>query len=127
MKFSAGENRDGMIVISLEKDDRPDNEVHLNSMDVMSLMSLLQTLLKEGISDPAAGPWAHANIHHLQFRMNPNGDQSFCIYLTPSIFHEYVVPANTNLSVDLKEFADRVSARQLARATIQPIQNETKN
>jgi len=127
MKISAGENRDGIIVISLEKDDRPDGEIHLNSMDVMSLVSLLQTLFSEAIGDPSARPWAHANIHHLQFRMNPNGDQSFCIYLSPTIFHEYVVPSNTNFSVDLKELAERVSARQLARATTQPTQNETKN
>ncbi len=120
MKVKAVENRSGKVVIILDRENGPDNEIMFNSMDAMEFLSAAETVLKEVIDDPSATSYGSIGIHHLQFRTMPNGDQFFCVYVGQSTFHEYKVPPGTTLSTELKLFADRVEAQNLARATTQP-------
>lgn len=119
MKVAAVENRSGKIVFHLDRDDGPDQEIVFNSMDAMEFLTAARAVLEEAIKDTSAPSCGFASIDHLQFRTMPNGDQFFCIYISPSTYHEYMVPAGTTLSTELKLFADRAEAQNLARVTTQ--------
>ena len=44
----------------------------------------------------------------------------FRVFLNERVYHEYPVDADTTLGAELKAFADRVEARNLAKSTHQP-------
>lgn len=119
LKIDHTESRDGLVILALKDDAGGIYEVILNSMDVASLMGSLRACVEESIADSSAGSVGMPGMKRVQHVETPE-NVFFRVFLSDHLFHEYPVPANTTLAADLKMFADRAEARNLAKATHQP-------
>lgn len=104
------------VVINLRDETGTAFTVALKTIDVASLVGMLRASLEEAGKHPQSGGWALPGIHHVQYYKN-GGTEYFRVYLSERLFHEYTVQPNTVLALELKEFADRVEARALRKAT----------
>lgn len=126
MKIKYTDARDGKVVIGLEEDANG-SEIILNSIELASLSGMLQISLEEAISQPAAKGVGMPGIQRVQYVETPE-TLLFRIYLNDRIFHEYPVPHDTNLGIELKKFADQLELRNLAKANLsQPGDPTRKN
>jgi hypothetical protein len=116
MKFKDVDAVDGKVVIALEDDKGKRHEIPLNSIDTASFISILRTKLEEAIGQPAAEGWHLPGMVRVQMAVSEE-EIIFRIYMNDHIYHGYPVPKGTNLHGELKLLADRLEARNLAKAT----------
>ena len=118
MKIAYTDARDGSIVIGLTEDGGL-REVTLNTLDATHLIGALRASIEEAIGHPAAYSTTLPGIERVQFVETPT-EIFFRIYMNDRVYHEYPVPKGTTMADELKLFADRVEARNWAKATNQP-------
>jgi hypothetical protein len=118
MKLKYTDSRDGLVVVGLEDEAGMFHELALNTMDAADLIGALRASLEEAVGHPAADSMGLPGIHHVQYSER-SGEIFFRIYMNERLYHEYPIPPNTTLATELKLFADRVEARNLAKATHQ--------
>src|ERR1700730_14938839 len=111
LRITHTDSRDGLVILSMK--DAADNpyEVQLTSMDVASLMGSLRVQLDEALSHPQATNIRMAGMKRVQYVETPES-LYFRVFLYP-------VERMTTLGDELKLFADRVEARNAAKATHQ--------
>jgi hypothetical protein len=123
VKIKHTDSRDGLVILAL-KDENGVYEVELTSMDVENLIGALRASREEAIGHPSAGSIGQPGMHRVQY-FEVGQTLFFRIFLNDRIYHEYPVGADTTLGVELKAFADRFEARNLAKAT-HPLRDDPK-
>lgn len=118
LKITSTDSDDGLVVINLADENGSPHSIKLNSMDVASLFGALRASLEEALGHPSAEGVGLPGMQRVQYVETPE-NVFFRVYLSDRLFHEYPVPRNTTLAVELKEFGDRVEARNMAKATHQ--------
>lgn len=119
MKIVHTDSRDGSVIIGLEDESGDAHEVALTTIATADLIGALRSSLEEAIGHPLADSTGLPGIHHVQYSER-SGEVFFRIYMSDRIYHEYPIPPNTTLETELKLFAERVEARNSAKATHQP-------
>ena len=119
MKIIGTDTRDGLIVVALE-DERGHHEVTLHSIDAAELIGALRSSLEEAIGHPAADSMALPGMVRVQM-VETAQELFFRVYMNERVSHDYPVPKGTNLADELKLLSDRMSDRNLAKATYQPL------
>jgi hypothetical protein len=117
LKITHTDTRNDLVLLGLT-DERTGAlfEVELSSMDVASLMGAIRVALDEALGKPCARNVGMPGMQRVQYVETPETGY-FRVFLGEHLYHEYPVPRNTTLGVELKEFGDRVEARNLAKAT----------
>jgi len=118
MKIVHTDSRDGLVVIAVE-DDRGQHEITLSTMDAAYLIGALRASIEEAIGHPSADSMALPGMARVQM-VETAGELIFRVYMNDRVSHDYPVPKGTNLSEELKLLADRLEARNMAKATHSP-------
>jgi hypothetical protein len=79
-------------------------------------MGAVRVALDEIIGQPDARNVGMLGMQRVQYVETPETGY-FRIFLGEHLYHKYAVPLNTTLGAELKEFGNRVEARNLAKAT----------
>lgn len=110
-------SRGDLVVLTLI-DERTGSpfEIELNSMDVASLMGSVRVALDEALGSPSARSLGMPGMQRVQYVETPEMGY-FRVFIGEHLYHEYPVPRDTTLGVELQEFGDRVEARNMAKAT----------
>lgn len=124
LRITSADSHDGLVILNLTDDAGASYEVKLNSMDVATLMGSVRAQLDDLL--PTAANWGMPGMQRVQYQ-ETSEKVFFRVFLSEHLFHEYPVPKNTTLAEDLKYFADRVEARNEAKATHQPPDTGRKN
>jgi hypothetical protein len=114
LRITSTDSREGFVILNLTDDDAANYEIKLNSMDVASLMGSVRAQLELALGTGAN--WGMPGMQRVQFVETPE-TVFFRVFLGEHQYHEYPVPMNTTLAEELKNFADRVEARNAAKAT----------
>jgi hypothetical protein len=107
------------VILNLEDDEGTKHVVTINSMDVASLIGVLRMSLEEALGHPAAGNLGMPDMQRVQYVETPETG-FFRVFVNEHLYHEYPIALNTTLGQELKLFADRFEARNLAKTTHQP-------
>jgi hypothetical protein len=110
------DSRDGHVILEMKDSEGAPYELKLNTMDVASLVGSLRACTEEAIAHPSASNVGMPGMKRVQYVETPE-TAYFRVFLSDHLFHEYPVPLNTTLGAELKEFGDRVEARNAAKAT----------
>lgn len=114
----ATDARDGSVVLELKDENGTPYEVHLSSIDAMSLAASLHVSLEEAVNHPVSASWGTPTIGRIQcIDTTTEGKVLLRIFVTDRIYHEYPFEKGTTLANDLLEMMSRVEARNLAKAT----------
>jgi hypothetical protein len=124
LQITSTNSRDGFVILELADNDGFAYEIKLNSIDVASLMGSVRAQLDEVLE--IGQNWALPGMQRVQY-LETGGKVFFRVFLSDHLFHEYPVPTNTTLSEELKYFADRIEARNAAKATHQLPDTGRKN
>jgi hypothetical protein len=116
LKITSTDSRDGLVILSLSDNEEGAYEIKLNSVDVASLIGSVRAQLDEALT--SGKNWAMPGIQRVQYVETPE-TIFFRVFLSDHLYHEYPVPRDTTLGVELKAFADRAEARNAAKATHQ--------
>jgi hypothetical protein len=105
------------IALNFKDESGEEYQVQLTTIDAVTLASSLPELIERAVSSPNARSPQMLGIRFVQLV-----EQEEMVWLRISIgehgvFHDYGVPRNTTLAEDLRFLADRVAARQEAKAT----------
>jgi hypothetical protein len=119
MKITATDSRDGKVIVIVKTNDNKSREIMMTTIEAATLIGALRASLEEAIGHPTAESTGLPGIHHVQYNER-NGEIFFRVYMSDRIYHEYPIPRNTTLATELKLFAERVEARNLAKATHSP-------
>ena len=115
MKLTYTDSRDGRVVIGFT-DERGEHEIALSTIETADLIGALRTSLEEAIGSPAADSMALPGIERVQI-VETAEQVFFCVYMNDRISHDYSVPKGTVLADELRMLADRMDARNSAKAT----------
>jgi hypothetical protein len=115
MKITGTDARDGVVVIELMQGAGL-YEVTLPPIEAASLISALRASLEDAIGHPSADSMALPGMERVQYVEHEN-EVFFRVYMNDRVSHDYPVPKGTVLADELKLLADRVEARNLAKAT----------
>lgn len=118
LKITSTDSRDEYVILNLTDGTNDIYEVKLNSMDVASLMGSVRAQLDAIV--PSSPNWGMPGMQRVQYVETPE-TLYFRVFLGEHQYHEYPVARDTNLGVELKAFADRIEARNAAKATHQPL------
>lgn len=124
LQIVSTDSEDGKVIIHLRGPSGDEHAVKLNSMSVASLLGALRVSHSEAISSPSAEPGSMP-MHRVQYQ-EAGETLFFRVFVSPLVFHEYTVPANTTLSEPLKVFADTYEAISMELA-IHQSPDQTKN
>ena len=116
LKIASTDSRGGLVILNLSDEAAGSYEVRLTSMDVASLMGSIRAQLDQALASGAN--WGMPGMQRVQLVETPE-TVFFRVFLGEHLYHEYPVPRNTTLGEELKNFADRVEARNAAKATHQ--------
>lgn len=119
LKLTSTNTENGFVLLNAADITGKSFQIQLNSMDVASLMGSLRVALDDILQHPSAESVSLPGMKRVQYVETPE-TIFFRVFLNDHLFHEYPVPRNTTLAADLKEFADRVDARNMAKATHLP-------
>jgi hypothetical protein len=117
LRITSTDSREGFVILNLSDTEGAPYEVRLNSMDVASLMGSVRAQLDLALMTGVN--WGMPGMQRVQYVETP-GTVFFRVFLGEHQYHEYPIPMNTTLAEELKNFADRVEARNAAKATHQP-------
>jgi hypothetical protein len=115
MKLTYTDSRDGRVIIGFT-DERGEHEIALSTIETADLIGALRTSLEEAIGSPAAGSMALPGIERVQI-VETAEEVLFRVYMNDRISHDYPVPKGTVLADELRILADRMEARNSAKAT----------
>jgi hypothetical protein len=115
MKLTYTDSRDGRVVIGFT-DERGEHEIALSTVETADLIGALRTSLEEAIGSPAAGSMALPGIERVRI-VETAEEVVFRVYMNDRISHDYPVPRGTVLADELRMLADRMEARNSAKAT----------
>src|SRR5438128_11811332 len=111
MKITYTDSRDGMVLIGFT-DERGEHEIALSTIETADLIGALRTSLEEAVGSPAA------NSMGLRVQIIETAEEVFFrVYMNDRISHDYPVPKGTVLADELRMMADRMEARNSAKAT----------
>lgn len=111
---STDTTEDGRVVIIVD-DNGVERRIVLNPIEAADLIMGLRAQVVELTANPAAGSWVLPGISHVQLAETEEM-VLLRIFLGGRLSHDYPVPKGTTLADELKLMADRVAARQEARA-----------
>ena len=110
---------EGAVVIKLRSQAGEELQVRLDTMGTQSLIEMLRLSLQEASQDALSPSRAVQDVHHLQVQESSE-TVYLRIFLSSRLFHEYGVPAGTNVAAYFSVLADMISADQEAKATPLP-------
>jgi len=115
MKITYTDSRDGMVLIGFT-DERGEHEIALSTIETADLIGALRTSLEEAVGSPAANSMGLPGIERVQI-VETAEEVFFRVYMNDRISHDYPVPKGTVLADELRMMADRMEARNSAKAT----------
>jgi len=115
MKLTYTDSRDGRVIIGFT-DERGKHEIALSTVETADLIGALRTSLEEAIGSPAADSMALPGIERVRI-VETAEEVVFRVYINDRISHDYRVPRGTVLADELRMLADRMEARNSAKAT----------
>jgi len=116
MKITYTDSRDGMVLIGFT-DERGEHEIALSTIETADLIGALRTSLEEeAVGSPAANSMSLPGIERVQI-VETAEEEFFRVYMNDRISHDYPVPKGTVLADELRMMADRMEARNSAKAT----------
>jgi hypothetical protein len=115
VKLTYTDSRDGSVIIGFT-DERGEHEIALSTIETADLIGALRTSLEEAIASPAADSMALPGIERVQI-VETAEEVLFRVYMNDRISHDYPVPKGTVLADELRVLADRMEARNSAKAT----------
>jgi hypothetical protein len=108
------------IALRFEDETGEQYEAKLTTIDAVTLASSLPGLIDRAASTPNARNVEMLGMNFVQLIENEEMAWLRISIGDHGIFHDYGVPRNTTLATDLRFLADRVAARQEAKATHSP-------
>ena len=114
MKLTYTDSRDGMVLIGFT-DERGEHEIALSTVETADLIGALRTSLEEAIGSPAANSMSLPGMERVQI-VETAEEVFFRVYVSDRISHDYPVPKGTVLADELRMMADRMQARNSAKA-----------
>jgi hypothetical protein len=114
MKLTYTDSRDGRVIIGFT-DERGEHEIALSTIETADLIGALRTSLEETIGSPAADSMALPGIERVQI-LETAEEVLFRVYMNDRISHDYPVPKGAVLADELRMLADRMEARNSAKA-----------